>query len=395
MSAWQRAFTAEGINLERFLRLAGEHGVHLQALRRQGTRRITALAPEGELATLQELAIRGGWRFTLGERRGLGVVQDWLIRRWMLTAAVAMGVVLLAAASQVMWRIDIIDGGTYAPDIAVALAEMDIRAPMLKASVRLGELRDALNWRYPRVAWFECGWRGVTLTVRAVEGTLPMTEAMQDGPSDIIASRDGIVHSIVTRAGTPVVEMGDFVHKGDVLIRGEERTGAETVRPVVARGTVTARVWEGATVSIPLREVTTTYTGGTHAAWTVTSPWFPLWQMPPSPYEQQDVSIAEMPLGGFFLPLTLRTETRMEADCRTSQRDQAAVAQEAQQAALRKLHEKIGDEESVVDIWGNCSIIEDEILSAVAIGEMLVDIAVPGPTVSNPTTSVEKEGAPF
>ena len=51
------------------------------------------------------------------------------------------------------------------------------------------------------------------------------------------------------------------MRKGQVLIAGEERDGAETVRPVSARGTVMARVWDGATVRVSLREKQTEYTG--------------------------------------------------------------------------------------------------------------------------------------
>ncbi len=378
MSAWQRSFTVEGLNVERFLRQAGEQGIALTALRRRGTRRLSARARERDLPALQALALRGGWQLMPGDRVGIGARVQRITRRWLLLAGLCCGLIAILLMTQIMWRIEITGAGTYTPDIASALAEMGVTVPMRKAAVNIGTLRDALEWRYPRIAWFECGWRGMTLVIRAEEGVLPLTEVSPDGPRDVVADRDGIVHSIVTQAGTPVVAIGDLVREGEVLIRGEERMADGLVKPVAARGTVTARTWVGTSVLVPLTETETAFTGREQTVWTVSCPWFDLWRMPESGFAEQDVSIREVPLGGFLLPLTLRTETRMEAEISQTTRDPAAVAQEAEAAALRRLHEKIGTGESVVDIWGNCSIIEDEILYA-AFGEILRDIAVQQP----------------
>lgn len=376
MTPWQRSFTVEGLNLERFLLKAGEQNIRLTAVTRREKRRLKAQAQECDIPRLQELAQRGGWQFTLGPRRGLGVLASWLHARWLLAAAIGMGLLAAFLATQTMWRVEIVGGGTYQADVAAALEEMGVRPPMRKAAVNIGSLRDALEWRYPRVAWFECGWRGMTLVVRPVEGVLPMEETPPDGPCDIVAGRDGIVYSLVTRAGTPAVSVGDLVRKGDVLIRGEERTGDGQTRPVAARGTVLARVWEGASVRMPLTETKTAYTGSEQQAWTIRCPFFDLWRMPDCEYGRHDTAVQEMPLGGFFLPLVYRRETRMEAECTPSRRDMAEVRREGEEAARRKLREKVGTGESIVDIWGNCSMIEDEILLSVAIGEMRVDIGM-------------------
>ncbi len=371
---WPISFTAEGLNIERFVRQAGEKGIAMSGMRPTGSRRLTAFIPEDSLPALQEIALQGGWKLTVGSRQGSGRAADWLHRRWLLAAAAAVAGIALLAASRVMWRVEVKDAGQYAADIRSALAEMGVEAPMLRSRVDIGRIRDALEWRYPRIAWFECGWRGTTLAVRPVEGVLPRTEANPDGPCDVVASRDGIVHTIVTRAGTPAVAAGDLVRKGEVLIRGEERTANGEVRPVAARGSVIARVWTGSVIAMPVTETITTYTGREERAWTIRTPWFDLWPMEASAYAGYDTAVTEMPFGGFLLPMTLHIEQRMEAEHTVRLRDPEELKADAGAAALRKLHEKIGDSESLIDIWGNCSIIDAEKVQAVAIGEMLVEI---------------------
>lgn len=375
MRGFMRIFAVEGLNLERLLRIAGERGIAITGVRRATGRRVTGLVRESELPLLATLAKEGGWRLESGERAGAGHAVDLMRKRWLLTAGVVLAFALILACTQVMWRIEIVDAGAYEADLRIALAEMGVRTPMLREQVEPSVIRDALEWRYPRVAWIECGWRGMTLVIRVVEGVLPQSDGASDGSCDVVAARDGVVSSIVTRAGTPVVAVGDVVRKGQVMIRGEERTSGGEVRPVAARGSVMARVWDGVSVQMSLYETQTIYTGRTQTVWTVASPWFDLWPVEESGYAQQDTAVTELPLGGFFIPLTLRTETRMEAECTRQLRDRDALYEDCARAATLRLYEKVGGKESLVDNWVNWSIIEDEILLSAAIGERIVDIA--------------------
>ena len=374
MRGVQRAIVVEGLNLERFVRMAGEHGIRLHRIRRPGGRRITARAAETDLPSLAQMAEECGWKLTTGRREGAGRLLEMLENRWLLAAASALTAVLLMMGSQLLWRIEITGAESYRADVQQALLDMGIRPLMWRAGVEPGKIRDALEWRYPQVAWFECGWRGTTLEVRAVEGILP-AEAAEYGPCDVVAIRDGIVRSIITRAGTPVVSVGDVIREGQVLIRGEERTSEGVTRPVAARGSVYARVWDTAQVRMSCMEVQTNYTGREQLVWTVGSPWFDLWRVEESGFAQQDVSVREMPLGGIFLPLVLRTERRMEAEMARVPVEQARLEAEGSAAALQKLAEMTGGKDSLVDNWVNWSMIDDEILLFTATGERIVDVA--------------------
>ncbi len=377
---WPIVFTAEGLNIERFVRRAGESGIPLTGMKRPAPRRMTALVQENQLPLLQEIAMQGGWKLTVGSRKGTGRAADWLRSRWLLACGIIAAGAVLLMASQVIWRVEVLGGGTYDADIRSALIEWGIAPPQLRSQISLGELRDQLEWRYPRIAWFECGWRGSTLVIRAVEGNLPRTDDSNDGQRDIVAARDGIVHTIVTRAGTPEVKPGQIVRKGEVLIRGEERTAEGGVRPVAARGNVTARIWEGASVRLPAAEQMTVYTGQEQSVWTIRTPWFDLWRMDESPYEHYDTAVTEIRLTSYMLPIRLHMETRMEAEISRSPRDMAELKRDGERAALRKLQEKVGEGESLIDIWGNCSMIEDGTLLSVAIGERLVEIGMQVPS---------------
>lgn len=377
MKTWQRRFTAEGLNLERLIRQAGEKGIALSGIRRLGSRKLRGQVDEADAAALQMLAEKGGWGFTLGMRLGLGRLADGLRRRIPLAVMCVLVLAAVICASRMMWQVSIQGAGVYEADLRAYLDEVGIRPVRWKSGVDPAALRDALEWRYPDVAWVEVGWRGMTLQVNVVTGTAVGDTIDLSGQGDVVAARDGVISSVVTVAGTPMVKRGDVVRRGQVLISGEERTLGEAVRPVSARGVVMARVWDGASVRMSVSEQATVYTGRTQQAQTVRLPWFNLSPMEDSGFEQQDISVREMPLGGLFWPTVIRTETRMEAAIRRQGRDLEAVKAEAGVAAMRLLRQKIGLDDDLVDKWVDYSMIDDEELVAVAIGERMIDIAQP------------------
>ena len=368
-----RRFQAEGLNLEKLLRQAAEREIELKRVRRNG-RRLTGLVAEKRLPELEELAEKGGWALRPGAYAGLSRWRERFKARWAACAlaGLAMGMVFLAL--QMLWAVELVDAGTYAGDLRAFLEENGVRPFIWKSRVDPAALRDALEWRYPKVAWVEVGWRGTVLQVRLVEGT-PMGETVDwHGSQDVVASRDGVVVSVVPLAGTALCKPGDTVRAGQVLIAGEEREGTEGARPVSARGIVTARVWDGARARVSLRETRTEYTGASFSRQTVCSPWFRLWPMADSGFAQQDVHAEELPLGGLFLPLWVRRETCLEANTAAAWRDLEEVKAEAGLAALRALGEKAGPNEVFVDKWVDYCMIEGEILEAVAMGERRIDI---------------------
>lgn len=369
-----RRIRVDGLNLTRFIRLAGESGVCMRQLRRVSSRCMTALIEERALADVERLAEQGGWKLTAGGSVGTGRTVRRVVSRRMLLGMMMVTAFICVASARIVWRVELIGAGAYEADARAALAEAGVRTPMWRRDVNTGALRDMLEWRYPDVAWIECGWRGMTLCIRFMEG-IAGDLALDTGPCDVVAMRDGIVTGIVTRAGTPQVAAGDLVRAGDVLIRGEERSSAGTIKPVAARGSVYARVWVSAEVRTPLRVTESVSTGRTAERQCIVAPWFNLWRTEETGFEHEDVSRKEIPLGGFIWPLTWRSDTIYETDLRSVLTDYRSVLEENNLAAERQVAKLAHEGDSLVDNWVNWSIIDDEILSSVATAEYVADIA--------------------
>ncbi len=373
MKGISRWVTVEGLNLERFIRLAGEKGVVCRKTRRKG-RRYTVLVAEEHVPILAETAQQGGWKFTSGSRYGFGRYVSTLRRHWLLAALALAVVVGIGCATQMMWHIQLVDAGAYKADAEIFLREYGVLPPRRKSNVDLNELREAMEWRYPDVAWIDCGWRGTTLRIIFVEGISSRSDA--DAASrDIIAARSGIVESIITTSGTPAVVPGQVIEAGQTLIIGYERGKDEEQLPVSARGVVTARVWDSTSASISLYENQTQATGRQQNVSWVDCGFFPLNTPSQAPYEHYDASRKNMPLGGLFFPFTIQWEERIEVSLEQTPRSLEEAQAEAGEAAMRLLQKKTGFHDDFVDKWVDYCMIEDEVVCAVAWAERIIDVA--------------------
>ena len=368
-------FSVEGLNMERLIAQAGVADVQLLGLRRLGTKRLTGCIRMEDWPQLEHLAQEGGWLLTQGEPKGAAKGVALVRKRWLICVLCALVLVLAGAATQLVWRVEITDAGTYEADIRTFLAEIGVHPLMTKEDVQLTALRDALEWRYPHVAWVECGWRGGTLCIRVVEGAQAAAPLAISGAADVVAARAGVVTSVVTLAGTPQVKVGQTVRKGEVLISGQERTGDGKLRNVAARGTVLARVWDGASVRVSGTGIEITPTGSEWIAYRVLTPWFDLLGATENPFSDSEILSSRLPLGGLFLPVMVEKRVYSEVERALIPLPREEIEAQAEALALRRLQEKVGYDEDFVDKWVDYSMIENGDSIATAICERVVDIA--------------------
>lgn len=93
--------------------------------------------------------------------------------------------------------------GTKISDINAALAEEEMRK------------------QFNDIGWVSVEITGTRLYVHLAETNMPVeSESTVMAASDIVASHDGMIRSIITRKGTPMVTENDMVKKGDILVSG-------------------------------------------------------------------------------------------------------------------------------------------------------------------------------
>lgn len=362
-----------GLNLERLLNEARAQGIRVGRVKREENRAVWLCCRAEDFGRLRQLAKDRGYE--MEGQRPVGWLR-WLVRGWGRKGAVAgavMGAALLAAAMQFVWRVEIVDAGMYAADARAYLEELGIVPGVPRFRVNLTRLREQLEWRWPKVQWVRAEWAGVGLRVILDQG-VPAPDIETAGESgDIVAAEDGLLLRLTVYAGQPMAKAGDFVRAGQILIRGEEKTGQDTAGPVKARGEAVARVWISARSRLPLKETGTVPTGREQVRWVLKSPWFAFSLQDQPNFLTWDMETKSLPLAGAWAPVWLDRETYLEAALEMGRRDAEEVKAEGARAALQALNRALAGAETV-DKWINFSMIEGDTILTEATAELRRDI---------------------
>lgn len=101
-----------------------------------------------------------------------------------------------------------------------------------------------------KIEWLELEKTGTKYTVRLEERKI-INKKEDTLPKDIIANRNGLVKKIIAETGDVLIELNDYVKKGDILISGSIKNKDTVVDKIKATGKVYAETWYTATVELP------------------------------------------------------------------------------------------------------------------------------------------------
>ena len=373
MTLFKTRIVIKGMNAQKFVGRLGQECISVWSVH-SNENELDFLCESQDKDKICQLAEAKGFHFEKPKPVGLYAIICTLSGRILLLAGVILLIAGVVFSMTRVWRVCIIDANEYIGEVRLALEENGVHAFMPKANVKTNQLKDALEWRLPRVKWVQVYFSGADLNIKIIAGTAAGEATAYQGSGDIIASEDGIVKKILTYAGTPLVKTGDTVKKGQVLIQGMERSEKESLVPVKACGSVEARVFMQTAVRVPTNELLSEQTGNSMSRRGVVTPLIEMWTAQTPDYLVYDLNITRMPLIGAFFPAQIVHETYNEVYLEKQQRDLEEVKREAGIAALRKLNLALGFHDEVIDKWVDYSMIEGDLIEAKATAEILREI---------------------
>lgn len=144
--------------------------------------------------------------------------------------------------TKILWNVKVEDNYIYSKeDIEGVLREEGVYAGIRKKNIDCKEIEDALRIKYNDISWVSARIEGCTLIVQLKENKPRESNKRSFGTKEtfnrgldyntsqfwtkdegsLVAPCDGVIESIVTMAGTPMVKKGDVVSKGQVIIDGK------------------------------------------------------------------------------------------------------------------------------------------------------------------------------
>lgn len=214
-------------------------------------------------SALRKAAMARGITLRVLSRGGLPVFFYRYRCRVGLAVGILLSALLLYAFSGVLWDVRV-HGNSSVPTerIISALEECGLKVGMSldREEVDSREIENRLLRLSPEIAWVSVNIRGTVAGVQVREAQIGES-AMEGELSNLVAAYDGVIESVRLLTGEIVVNVGQQVRAGELLISGVRDSATQGFVVEGARGEVMAYTDHTEVIQIPLQFEEKVFTG--------------------------------------------------------------------------------------------------------------------------------------
>lgn len=291
---------------------------------------------------------------TVRREKGAPAVLRRFRRRYVLLGAAVSFCAAVWMGNTFIWGFTVTGNDTVPEEtILRALEKQGVAIGTRALSIDQETLRNHILLELKDVSWLAVNVSGCTAHVQVVERHRPPRLHSDSEPSNVIALRSGLVTRVEALDGRAVVQKGDTVTRGQLLISGVVDSPKSGVRLLHGLGRVEGRTWYTLTAAVPLQKAA-------YGESRATLPRVALIlgkQRINFPGKGSVLGAScdkitayhavTLPFG-FRLPITVAVERRIDHDLQTVARAPAQARQEAEASLLRRLRQEMTEGGQVV-----------------------------------------------
>lgn len=161
-------------------------------------------------------------KVVLLRRIGLPFLVPEIYKRKMFMLGFMITLWIWYLSSVFVWKIELQGNRSITEeDILRTLKEQNVTVGERLKTINYEEIEKCLREIYPDIIWISVKQNGtiVDITVKEKE-TSKILEKEEEFPCDLLSSTEGVIKKMVVRQGVPVLPIGSFVSKGDIIVSG-------------------------------------------------------------------------------------------------------------------------------------------------------------------------------
>ncbi len=289
-----------------------------------------------DLSKCEKLLLSTNRDYKVLGRLGAVFLAKTLVKRVGIWLALAVIIMLGSIYSQYLFSVEITSSDLSFLDGANVALE-GVSFPTKKSEVDLDAIAKRA-YSIEGVSYATATIEGNRLRLRLVGEAKPNAVIDLASPTNLVATRDAIVTRVVAYQGTPMVEVGDVVAKGSVLISGKLAITEDLAIDVNATGEVYGLVYHQEKLYYPTTTVTMRRTGEVKTHYAVnflqhTDSYTP----PYDSYEVERKELFSLPLINFAITKLSYYRTQQASVALDWQSNSDDIIEQAYEASLARL----------------------------------------------------------
>jgi len=229
---------------ENLLNACALNGLEIWDLRCVDRYRLSFLVYENDVETLKKLAEKSMCDITVQAVSGGSRLKGFVKRHMVLFIGLAIVLLLLVLSGFFIWDMEVYGNDKLSDgEILRALADCGVDCGTFWPGMDKELLRSEMLLRLPELAW-------MTVNVNSSRASVVVSERLEkpeiyveSDSADLIAKNTGIIKNISALNGKLMVEAGQAVTEGEVLVSGIMDSISSEPRFVRAQGEVIAGTW--------------------------------------------------------------------------------------------------------------------------------------------------------
>ena len=237
--------TVSGKFCERFIQVCALNNILLWDITRISAKSIRCKISAKGFFKVKKIARNTDVSIHINIKHGFPFVIQKYKKRKIVLFSIMIIAALIIAFNQFVWGIEV-RGNHDIPSekIISVLNESGLKIGSLRHKINQQDLKREALLKIPELAWLWVDKRGTKIVVDVREKIKTPDVIGDNDYSNIVAKKDAIIIEMTVKEGIPVVESGDTVLKGTVLVTGKIPVPVKQLtRYVKSDAEIKARVW--------------------------------------------------------------------------------------------------------------------------------------------------------
>lgn len=213
--------SVEGIGTERFLNHLIRSKISVYNVTRISNTKIQFYVDRNDMKLFKQAYKGSNFEVKVKQNTGVPFIMKRLYRHKGMWICAILSLMLLILTSQFVTDIYIQSPeGIKEEELRKELYEAGLKPGVYKKNIDRKEIREQIMQKFDEVAYMSINVKGTNIFVTITKKAESLKSTEESNYCNIIAEKNGIIEKIIPRSGNSVINIGDIVQKGDMLITG-------------------------------------------------------------------------------------------------------------------------------------------------------------------------------